>query len=332
MAGTVTAKIKLLYLIDIFSKKTDEDNVLSAVELCKSLAQYGISAERKSIYKDIEILRQYGYDIIHTRNPNAGYFLANRSFELAEIRLLIDAIQAANFISSKKTKSLISKIEAFISNSQAMKLRQQVYVDKRPKCKNEEIYYSIDLINTAILSEMQIGFSYAKRIITNNNTAEYDEKYFIVNPYAMIWANDHYYLVCNNPKYNNLMHTRIDRMKKVEVLDKQARHFSEVSDYKTSFDSADYTNKIFNMYSGSPEPVIIICQNDMIDLIIDRFGDNISILRVDDNHFKSTINATITDGLVSWLMQFGAAIHVESPEILRAMLKEKAEDILNCYN
>lgn len=332
MAGVQKSKLKLLYLADILKKKTDENNYLAATEICDELAKLDIPAERKSIYKDIEILREYGFDIIHTGSKNrGGYFMGAREFELAEIRLLSDAVQAANFISPKKTKQLVEKIESFASESQAKVLHSQVYVDNRPKCKNEEIYYTINLLDEAISQGVKVSFLYTKRKITDEFKTAKEEKQFKVSPFALIWSDDHYYLVCNNEKYDNLMHLRIDKIKKLEVLDERGRHFSEVSDYKTSFDSADYASKLFNMFSGEPKPIELVCNNDVLDPILDRFGENVRIQKVDDEHFLIRTNAVVSQGLVSWILGFGNRVKVRTPNDLIYDVTKNAQEIVELY-
>lgn len=332
MAGVKNSKLKLLYLADILEKKTDENNYISATALCDALAEIGIQAERKSIYKDIEVLREYGYDIIHNGSRNSGgYFMGERKFQLAEIRLLIDAVQAANFISPKKTNEMIEKIESFISEKQANTLRSQIYMDKRPKCKNDELFYTINNLYEAIIKSVKVSFVYARRKITDEFKTVKEDKSFTVSPYALIWSEDHYYLVCNNEKYDNLMNLRIDRIKKVTVTDKKARHFSEVSEYKHYFDSADYANKLFNMYSGEPKPIELICENDLLETMLDRFGENVRIQKADEEHFLIRTNAIVSDGLVAWVLAFGGRVKIKSPNDLIYSVKMKAEEILKNY-
>ncbi len=333
MAGVKNSKLKLLYIAQILEKKTDENNYISAVKLCEELEKLGIPAERKSIYKDIEVLREFGYDIIHNGSRSSGgYFLGARKFELAEIRLLSDAVQAANFISQKKTNVLVDKIESFASDKQAKVLHSQVYVDNRPKCKNEEIFYTINALDEAITKGVKVTFTYTKRKITNEFKTMREEKTFTVSPYALIWSDDHYYVVCNNEKYHNLMHLRIDRIKKVNITNSPCRHFSEVSDYKNHFDSADYASKLFNMYSGDPKPIELVCENELLETMLGRFGENTRIQRVDDNHFLLRANAAVSDGLVAWVLQFGGRVKVKSPNDLVYIIKLKAEEILKNYN
>lgn len=332
MAGTKNSKKKLLLLADILLQKTDENHFLAATEICEELEKAGISAERKSIYNDIEILKDYGYDIIHTGSKNrGGYFIGSRTFQLAELRLLSDAVQAANFITQKKTNELVHKIESFASENDAKILHSQVYVDNRPKCKNEDIYYTISYLDEAINAGVKVSFTYTRRKITEDFKTASEEKQFTVSPYALIWSDDHYYLVCNNEKYDNLMHLRIDKIKKVTLTQLPARHFSEVSDYRNSFDSADYASKIFNMYSGELKPVELVCHKDLLEPMLDRFGEKVRLQKVDDDHFLLHTNAAISDGLVKWVLQFGGKIKVRMPNDLIYEVKKNAEEILKNY-
>lgn len=332
MAGVKNSKLKLLYLAEIFEKKTDENNYISATQICDELAKLDIPAERKSIYKDIDVLREYGYDIIHTGSRNSGgYFLGERKFQLAEIRLLSDAVQAANFISQNKTNELVEKIESFASEKQAKVLHSQVYVDNRPKTKNESIYYAIHNLNEAITKGVKVTVTYTRRKITEEFKTSNEDKTYTVSPYALIWSDDHYYLVCNNEKYDNLMHLRVEKIKKYELTDSPARHFSEVSDYRAYFDSADYASKLFNMYSGEPKPIELACNNDLLEPMLDRFGEKVRIQKLDDEHFILRTNAAVSDGLAAWVVQFGGRVKVRMPNDLIYAVKQKAEEILKNY-
>lgn len=333
MADKGYTKMKLLYIKEFLEKNSDEDHPVSVEDINEMLLSKGIECERKSIYSDVKTLKEYGMDILSVRQPKAGYCVCSREFELPELRLLIDAVQAANFITPKKTKELIKKIGTLSSASQAKMLEKQVYIEKRHKCSNEEIYYNIDIINRAIQSGRRISFIYQKRQLdVAENKVVTQEKEFSVSPYAMIWSNDHYYLIANNQKYNNLMHTRIDRMKKVEILEEKARKFSEVSPYKSYFDSADYSGKIFNMFSGDTQSLEMVCNKDILEEIIDRFGIN-ALIRTgeDETKFLLSTKCVVSEGLVSWIMQFGADIEVIEPRSLREQVKTRAKEIANIY-
>lgn len=331
MPGKKGSKLKLLYLMDILWIYTDEEHVLSANELCEKLEEYGSESERKSIYSDIETLRSFGFDIVNAKSPKRGFFMAQRKFEIAEVRLLVDAVQAAYFISNKKTKTLINKLYSLVSEAQAEDIEKQVFVENKLKCTNEEIYYTIDILNDAIRQGRQVEFKYFKRMLSKRMTTSGEEKTFQVNPYALIWLNDRYYLVCNNPKYDNLMHTRLDRMEKVRLLDSKARSFTEVSEYKDSFDAADYSSKMFNMFAGKNEKIELRCSNSMIDDILDRFGKDVPIKAYDDDSFVIKVQAAVSKGLISWIMQFGPHIKVLTPKSLANAVRDIANDIAEMY-
>ncbi|MBP3330488.1 MAG: WYL domain-containing protein [Clostridia bacterium] len=332
MAVKSSSKQKLLSLIDVFEKLTDENNVISTNEIVEELAKRGITAERKSIYADIALLVENGYDIIKVKTPKSGYFLASRNFQLPEIRLIIDAVQSADFITPKKTEELISKIGTLVSEDQFEMLKSQLSISNRVKTLNEEIFYTIDVLNRAIEEKKQVSFSYIRHKIEAGKKIVMASRDFIVNPYALVWSNDHYYLICNNPKYDNLMHTRLDRMRKVKIVDIPARSFEEVSEYKGEFDVADYSNKMFNMFSGKICEIEIVCKNEMLEDIVDRFGENATIRNEDSNRFYLRAEVALSDGLVSWLMQYRNSVYVRKPEELREHLKEKAQEIIDLYN
>ena len=331
LAGKKDSKLKLLYIKDILETYSDEENVLNAGDIAQHLYELGIECERKSIYKDIDILIEYGLDIIKTSKPKTGWFIASREFEPAELRLLSDAVQAANFISKKKTRSLLEKTERLTSVENAKKLRKQVFIDSRNKCNNEEIFYSISSLDEAIKNFNKVKLTYVKRKLDNKFAATNEKKEFILSPYALIWSNDHYYLVANNEKYDNLMHLRIDRIRKVEILAETARHFSEVSDYKTSFNCADYVSKTFNMFSGNAQSTELRCRIDILEDMLDRFGEKVSIKRAESGWFYIHDDLYINDGLASWIMQFGNNIEVIYPESLREMIAIKAKEISEMY-
>ncbi len=333
MAEKGYTKLKLLYIKQYLEKYSDDDNLVKAEELMEMLADKGISCERKSIYADISALKSYGVDI---STEKRGYRILARDFELPELRLLMDAVQAADFISAKKSKELINKIGTLCSKNQAATLERQVYIENRNKCTNEEIYYNIDLVNKAILQKKKISFTYIKRKLDENRKEIVrEEKAFTVSPYALIWSNDHYYLVSNNSKYDNLMHTRIDRMKKVKIIDEPSRDFAEVSPYRSFFDSADYSGKLFNMFSGDNQKLRLRCEDSIFEEMVDRFGDDCDISKASNDTsgtFMLDTSCVCSEGLVSWLMQFGSKVEVLSPESLKRDITEKASAILGLYN
>ncbi len=327
-----SSKLKLLYVLEILLRESDEDHPVDVDRILVHLQNHNIPCERKSIYSDVTALREYGYDIITKKGSSGGYALVSREFEDAELRLLCDAVQAAGFISPKKTRKLIDKLFTLTSAPQAKLLRGQVHVDNRPKSGNEEIYYHIDKLDRAIRGHVQVRALYRRRFLAPDNTVANSDVWHTVSPYALIWSDDHYYLIANKEKYSNLMPMRIDRIKKLEILpDKPARHFSEVSPYETSFDTADYAKRHFHMYSGTPEPIELVFDPDMLEQMLDRFGEDVRFRRSDTGKLILRTEAAVNDGFVAWLLQFGDKIYVKKPEELKARLFRKAQEVERVY-
>lgn len=330
-----SSKLKTILIYRLLERFSDEENPLSTTDLIEMLAEEGISCERKSIYADIEALNdeKIGCDILSVKSPKRGFFMASRKFEIPEVMLLIDAVSSAGFITPKKTKKLIEKLKTLVSEKQAESLVSQFYVDAPTnKCDNEEIYIIIDLLHEAITTKKKVKFIYRRRSVDVQNKKKHTEKNFTVSPYALIWKDDHYYLVCNNEKYDNLMNLRIDRMKKLQILNADARDVSQVSQYEKEFDAGDYSSKMFNMFSGEECDVTLRCSLKLQEEMMDRFGAAIPLTACDISHFETTVKATLSDGLVSWIMQYGADIQVVEPLELADMVKEKANAISKLYS
>lgn len=326
-----TSKLKTLMIYKLLENYSDEENPLSTTDLIDMLNERGIKCERKSIYADIDALKEIGCDILSATTPKRGFFMASREFELPEVRLLIDAVSSVGFITPKKTDELVKKLKTLVSQNQANHLVSQVYVDSTTKCDNEEIYYIIDALNDAIINGEKVKFEYKRRNIDKKNKKSYTTKTHTVSPYALIWKDDHYYLVCNNDKYDDLLNLRLDRIRKIERLDTPVRDISEVSEYSGELNVADYSSKMFNMFTGASTDVTLLCDLEIREEVMDRFGAKVPLNAVDTSHFETTVKATLSDGFVSWVMQYGDKIKVTSPQALVDMVKEKAKKIYSLY-
>ena len=331
MASGTSQKLKLLYIVRILEQYSDEENHVSSAFIIKKLASYGISAERKAIYDDIECLQEFGFDIIKTRNPKAGYFLAEREFELPEVYLLEDAVRTAHFITEKKTRDLCRKLDKKLSVNQLGRNKTGIYINTDGKTKNESIFYNIDTITRAIENKHKITFKYGVRQLGAIREIETVYKERTASPFAMTWQDDHYYLIGNYDKYDNLVHLRIDRMKSVMETEDKCRHFGEVSKYTDTFNVADYTQTLFDMFVGERQNVQLKCAKKLLEQIIDRFGENIFVSNVTETHFEISANCAVSHGLVSWLAGFAEDVEVLTPASLRDMMRDRAEKILNLY-
>lgn len=333
MAGNPKQKLKLLYIADFLRSSSDSEHPVSTTQISEYLAAQGIGAERKSIYNDIAILIEYGLPIERVYTPSRGYYLSDGTFEISELMMLVDAVQASPVITAKKTKLLTQKLCSLASKYQTDRLSNHIYINDRTKSTNEEIYYNLDRINSCINSGRKVRFIYQRRQLVGNLPVYDAGREFIISPYATIWNEDKYYLVGNYDKYDDLSHYRIDRMRHVESTRERARDFREVTNYTTRFDAADYSRKVFNMFSGTNQRTVeLICENRLLEPIIERFGINIPYRQLDEGHFSVKTNVMMSDGLVNWIINFGGGVVVRAPAELRVRVKEKLEQMLGSYS
>ncbi len=332
MPKSSNQKLKSLYVLEILKKFSDEEHPLNAADIVKHLEAKGVSAERKSVYSDILNLEDFGYDIIKTDSPKIGWFLGEREFEVPEIYLLSDAVLSAKFISPKKTRELLSKLNSMLSRFQADRRKNEVFFSLKEKGSNEEIYYNIDKISLAIEKKYQIKVKYLHRRLDDSRNVGESVKEMTFNPYALCWQDDYYYLIGNYQKYDNLIHLRLDRIRSVEVLKTPVRPFGEVCDYKDSFDTGDYVSRLFGMHSGAVERVEFRCKKTVSEQIFDRFGEDIFITDVTETDFKFKVDLVVSEALVTWIINYGEDIKVLRPQSLIDTVKERARKVLNNYS
>lgn len=324
-------RIRILALLEILEEWTDEDHPLASQELLALLEKQEITAERKTIYRDISALRAHGIDILFTRQPKAGFFLVSRRFEPPEVRLLMDAVQAAPFLTEKKTGELLRKLSGLMSAGQAEEAEGKTHINLRPKFENEEIYYTIDAVNRAVSQKKKISFLYRHHIIRGNRITQDEGRRFLISPYALIWDSDKYYLAGNYEKYDDVSVYRLDRMKRAELSVQDARPFAEVSEYRERFDAADYAAKTFHLYHGDLQTVLLHCSEEALEPLLDKFGDNLSVSGQKDGFFNVRIKVFAGEGLVEWLLQYGDRISVLSPRELRDQVTERVQRIGKAY-
>ena len=326
-----SSKKKIFYVLDILKKYSDDSHPITAGEIVETLkTKYGLVAERKSIYRDIDVLNECGYSI--EKMASDGFFFAERTFEPAEIRLLNDAIVGASFITQKKTKELSRKLINELSIFQSKQIESQTYFDNRVKFKNEHILYVIDTIHTAICENKKITFGYYRKKIVDNKISRIHTRDHIISPYALVWSEDKYYLVGNYEKYDNLSHYRIDRIENVTITDEPSRYFEEVCRYKNNFDTGDYISKTFRMYSGTDDMIDLVCRNEILEKITDKFGDSVHYMSIGKNKFRVRSRGYRSEGLVEWLMMISDRCYIVSPISLRSAVAERAAKIIEIQN
>lgn len=326
MAKSENQKLKILYLMKIFLQETDEDHSLTISDIIAKLAKYNISVERKTVYGDIETLRQFGLDIKMQKSKTFDYLLASRDFELPELKLLVDAVQSSKFITAKKSNELIRKIEGLTSRYEAGKLQRQVFVANRVKTMNESIYYNIDSIHQAIAEGKKLSFKYFDYTINKEKQTRRNGELYIASPISLAWDDENYYLIAFSERHKGLVHYRVDKMNSILITD-EIRVIPDVE----KFDLADYTKKVFGMFGGQEETVRLQFVNSLVGVVIDRFGKDIAIIKEDEEHFVVTIHVAISPVFLAWLFQFGNSVKVLSPISLIDDIKQRAKLILDNY-
>ncbi len=326
MARSSNHKLKILYLMKIFLEKTDCDHYLTIAQIIDELDKYGISAERKSLYGDIETLRDYGMDIEITRGSSFGYYVANRLFELPELKLLVDAVQASKFITARKSGELIKKLESFSSTYEAMNLQRQVYVANRIKTMNESIYYNVDFIHGAINDNKKITFKYYEWTPEKEKKLRHGGATYCVSPWALSWDDEYYYMIAYDSSVEKIKHFRVDKMVNIGVCDENREGAKMFED----FDMALYSKQAFGMYGGELATVLIECDNSLAGVIIDRFGTDVTIMPSGDK-FSASIRVMVSPTFVSWALGFGGKLKIASPAWVADRLVETASEALGLY-
>lgn len=325
MPKSANQKLKLMYLKDILYNKTDEYHPLNTAELISELSFYGVEAERKSIYSDIEALQSYGMDIILKKGRKGGYYLASREFELPELKLLADAVASSKFITETKSGRLIKKIESLAGNYDASKLKRQLIVSNRVKTENEQIFYNVDTLHLAINSRVKITFLYYtyniyKRKIYRNNKERYT-----VSPYALSWDDENYYLICFHEGRKAISSFRVDKMEKIVLTDEK------ITEPPEGFDPASYSKKVFSMFSGEEADVTLEFDESLINVVLDRFGKDVYIVKRPDSKFRINVNVIASPSFFAWLMQFGSKAQIVSPAEVRQSLLRLTNEIKEAY-
>ncbi len=327
MAKSANQKMRLLYLMQYLNENTDEAHPTTVQEMIAHLASLGISAERKTIYDDMESLRVFGMDILQVKSKSTGYYVGERAFQLPELKLLVDSVQSSKFITQKKTLSLISKIESLASRHDAKLLQRQVFVRNRVKSMNESVYYNVDEISSAITHDRQITFRYFEYTISKERRFRKDGARYQVSPYALTWDDENYYMLAWDDTASALKHYRVDKMCEI-ALTEDARLGGDVF---AKVDMSDYSKKVFGMFTGKEERVQMKFKKHLAGAVLDRFGKEIVLMPMGDEHFTVFLDVVISPLFYAWVFGFGCDAEVLSPAFVREELAERLHDTANLY-
>lgn len=322
-------KLKMLYLVKILSEETDDLHALTMPQILEKLSNYGVTADRKIIYLDLEELRKFGFDIISERQGKSYYYhLGARVFELPELKLLVDSVQSAKFITDKKSNELIKKIESLVSKYESKQLQRQVVISGRVKTMNENIYYNVDQIHQAIGKECQIQFQYFQWNINKDMQLRKNGALYQVSPWALMWDDENYYLIAYDEQEDKIKHYRVDKMLKVKVTPVPRKGKKQFNNFKLP----KYTKSLFGMFSGTETNVTIEAENTKVGILIDRFGKDIPIIPIDENHFKTTVSVFVSNQFLGWIISLGSGIRLIAPKSIIHQMQEEIKRLNNQYN
>lgn len=329
-------KLKLLYLLEIFKEKTDEEHGLTLAQIKTELDKYGVTSERKSLYSDIELLCRFGYDIVGNKKGRCFEYklVSGRDYQLAEVKLMVDAIQSTRFITHKKSAELIKKLEKEVSVYEAKELQRTVFIEKRSKTDNESIYISIDQIYRAIQSKKQITFNYYEWTVSYGGLSKVTERprkngeLYRVSPWCMLWNDEKYYLVAYDAHSEKIKHYRVDKIKNVNVIDEKR----EGEKAFKGFDLPIYVKRNFGMFGGDElQEVTIRISNKLIGVVIDQFGNDYQIIPYDDDYSDVTITVYVTQQFFGWLFGLGEEVGIIYPEDVVKQYRKAAKRIAKMH-
>ena len=327
MAKTVTNKLRTLYIMDALLEKSDEENRLSTKALLEMLEGNGITADRKSIYDDIDTLQTWGMDILYTKEKPAGYYLASRKFELPELKLLVDAVQSSKFITVKKSRELIKKLESLASAGEAKKLQREVYIADRIKTINESIYYNVDMLHDAIQAGKKISFIYYKWNTDKELVARNNGKPIEVSPWSLTWDDENYYMLGFDASSGIVKHYRVDKMQKITLLDEPRDGEEEFKD----FDLAKFAKNTFGMYGGNLAAVTMEFDDALIGVVLDRFGTDVIIQNTGTGTFKMRHEVAVSGQFYGWIAGLGSGVKLVSPQNVVDGFKDYITGVLSKY-
>ncbi|MEE5991222.1 MAG: WYL domain-containing protein [Lachnospiraceae bacterium] len=322
-------KLKLYYLSRIMLEKTDDEHMITMPEIKEALEAYGVTADRKSLYDDLQALEVLGIEVIGEKvGRNYYYHVGGKAFEIAELKLLVDSIQSSKFITEKKSSELIKKLTNMASVYEAAQLRRQVVVHGRVKTMNESIYYFVDDIHRAIAENKKISFEYMKwneekKLVRRKDTL------YVVSPWALTWDDENYYLIAYDDAAERIKHFRVDKLKSIQVLEDRRTG----KDAFKAFDMARYAKMSFGMFGGKPTKVRISFENDLVGVFIDRFGRDIPIYSTDREGWSETsVEVAMSDQFLGWIFALGSKVKILGPKEVVERFKDELAAMKQLYD
>ena len=320
-------KLKLLYLMRMLVEETDDECGLTMPQIIEKLGNKGVSAERKSVYRDIEALREFGLDVRAYHRSPVEYALASREFAFPELLLLVDAVQSSRFLTQRKSDALVKSVKQLASARQRALLDRRVHVEGRIKMQNESVFANVDRIQEALACKRKISFLYFKYNAAKQRVMQHGGRRYIETPVQLVYSDGYYYLVAYNEKHDSFPHYRVDRMDKIVVLDDAACRNERIA----GFDVEEMESRAFGMYSGEPVRATLRVSDEAMGAVIDRFGKEVECVAAEDGTARVYVTVEKSPALFGWLAQFGGRVCVEKPTTLANEYRQHLLDILESY-
>ena len=317
----IKAKLRPFYVAKMLYEQTDEEHYLTIAQIIDQLNnQYGISTSRGTVGDDIKVLQEFGLEIEVEQSTQNRYYLIGRRFDLPELKALIDAVESARFIPTDKSSALVSKLSLLASPFVAPNLVRNVDVENRIKADNEKVYYIMEALNDAINDKKKVSFQYYTYNRNKERVAKHDGEVYVFSPYKMIWNGDYYYVVGYSEKHGSIGSFRVDRIVTTPQILSE-----EQQEPPKDFDLNIYLNSMFRMYNGERKQIELVCDNELMDSIIDRFGNDVNVSVYDENSFKVNVTTSVGNVFYSWIFGFGGRVKIISPEDVRKEYTEMVE-------
>ena len=323
-------KLKLLYILDIM-RKTDEFHPINSTQIAEKLSAYGISAERKSIGRDLACLEDAGYSIIKCADHNKGWYMTDQAFEDYELKILCDAVGSATFLTERDTRELIKKVKELATAEGEKLIAATGYLDAGIKTEDKSSKIKIDNITRAIKAGRQITFQYYEDAPGNKRRLKRDGHVYCVSPYYLVLQNNQYFLICNSDSSDKLIHFRLEMITNLQVTEEPSRRADELPAHGAKFDLGAYLRRSQNMWAGELVQVQLRCDNYIRDVIRHRFGKQVMMIDDGSDHFTVKVEAADNTGLYQWLAEQGTRVTVLGPEAVRTHYVEYLQDMLKMY-
>lgn len=309
-------RLKLLKIWEILRQETDEAHPMSSVELLKRLEFIDIKCDRRTLYADIQALNESGYKINCIRRKTNEYFVEHREFSMAEIQIMMDAVQAASFVTEEKTALLVDKIAELAGSRKAEAIKKNIVAFNTVKCHNEDIYDTVATITQALEQGKKIEYLYFDYDTNKRRIYRKENKVYKVNPIATIFSDDKYYLLCYDDKHGNPSHYRIDRMAEVKVSSENITP----SKLLELCSIQKHKKQLFGMFTGEECEVSFEADNSLIDTVLDKFGFDTRLSVRSDHTFSFSATVQLSPVFLGWCCSFEDRLRVTGSRSLIELL------------